>query len=304
MLSNKTINKNIGASNLVSHTKSLILLMKPRVMSLVIFTCAVGFITSDPNLKTLDSIISIILVAMGAGAAGCLNMWYEADLDALMTRTCLRPIPTGKINKKQALIFGVFLSVFSVSALYYFTNLLSAFLLLFTILFYLFVYTIWLKRKTSQNIVIGGIAGSLPPVIGWAISTNSISLASVSLFLIIFFWTPSHFWALSLYKADDYKKAKIPMMPITDGTEKTKVYILIYSLLMLPVVVLPYLINFSGLIYILPVLLLTFYYNFVCFDLYKFAKNKFDPKKAKKVFGYSILYLFLIFVLFLIDYLI
>ena len=304
MLSNKTINKNIGASNLVSHTKSLILLMKPRVMSLVIFTCAVGFITSDPNLKTLDSIISIILVAMGAGAAGCLNMWYESDLDALMSRTCLRPIPTGKINKKQALIFGVFLSVFSVSALYYFTNLLSAFLLLFTILFYLFVYTIWLKRKTSQNIVIGGIAGSLPPVIGWAISTNSISLASVSLFLIIFFWTPSHFWALSLYKADDYKKAKIPMMPITDGTEKTKVYILIYSLLMLPVVVLPYLINFSGLIYVLPVLLLTFYYNFVCFDLYKFKKNKFDPKKAKKVFGYSILYLFLIFVLFLIDYLI
>jgi len=278
--------------------------MKPRVMSLVIFTCAVGFITSDPNLKTLDSIISIILVAMGAGAAGCLNMWYESDLDALMSRTCLRPIPTGKINKKQALIFGVFLSVFSVSALYYFTNLLSAFLLLFTILFYLFVYTIWLKRKTSQNIVIGGIAGSLPPVIGWAISTNSISLASVSLFLIIFFWTPSHFWALSLYKADDYKKAKIPMMPITDGTEKTKAYILIYSLLMLPVVVLPYLINFSGLIYLLPVLLLTFYYNFVCFDLYKFAKNKFDPKKAKKVFGYSILYLFLIFVLFLIDYLI
>ena len=304
MLSNKTINKNIGAPNLVNHTKSLILLMKPRVMSLVIFTCAVGFITSDPNLKTLDSIISIILVAMGAGAAGCLNMWYEADLDALMTRTCLRPIPTGKINKKQALIFGVFLSVFSVSALYYFTNLLSAFLLLFTIVFYLFVYTIWLKRKTSQNIVIGGIAGSLPPVIGWAISTNSISFASVSLFLIIFFWTPSHFWALSLYKADDYKKAKIPMMPITDGTEKTKVYILIYSLLMLPVVALPYLINFSGLIYILPVLLLTFYYNFICFDLYKFAKNKFDPKKAKKVFGYSILYLFLIFVLFLIDYLI
>ena len=152
--------------------------------------------------------------------------------------------------------------------------------------------------------MIGGIAGSLPPVIGWAISTNSISLASVSLFLIIFFWTPSHFWALSLYKADDYKKAKIPMMPITDGTEKTKAYILIYSLLMLPVVALPYLINFSGLIYILPVLLLTFYYNFICFDLYKFAKNKFDPKKAKKVFGYSILYLFLIFVLFLIDYLI
>ena len=304
MLSNKTINKNIGIFSIVNLTKSLITLMKPRVMSLVIFTCAVGFITSNPSLKTLESLISISLVAMGAGAAGCLNMWYEADVDALMTRTCLRPIPTGKVNKNQALIFGIFLSIFSVSALYYFTNLLSSFLLLFTIVFYLFVYTIWLKRKTSQNIVIGGIAGSLPPVIGWTISTNSISLASISLFLIIFFWTPSHFWALSLYKANDYKKAKIPMMPITDGTEKTKAYILIYSLLMLPVVVLPYMINFSGLVYILPVLLLTFYYNFICFNLYKFEKNKFDPKKAKKVFGYSILYLFLIFVLFLIDSLI
>ena len=144
----------------------------------------------------------------------------------------------------------------------------------------------------------------MPPVIGWTIATNSISIEPLSFFLIIFFWTPSHFWALSLYKADDYKKAKIPMMSITDGTEKTKAYMLIYSFCMLPVVVLPYLINFSGLIDVLPVLLLTFYYNFVCFDLYKFAKNKFDPKKAKKVFGYSILYLFLIFVLFLIDSLI
>ena len=304
MFSNKVINKTNTSSNLSSLVKSLILLMKPRVMSLVIFTCAVGLLTSSPTLKTFDAIISIILVAIGAGAAGCLNMWYEADVDALMTRTCLRPIPTGKVNKKQALIFGILLSIFSVTALYYYTNFLSAFLLFFTIAFYLFVYTIWLKRKTPQNIVIGGVAGSLPPVIGWTISTNSISLASVSLFLIIFFWTPSHFWALSLYKADDYKKAKIPMMPITDGTEKTKLFILIYSLLMLPVVILPYAINFSGLIYLIPTLVLTFYYNFICFDLYKYKKNKFDLKKAKKVFAYSILYLFFIFVFFLLDYLI
>ena len=172
--------------------------MKPRVMSLVIFTCAVGLLTSNSNINITDAMIGIILVALGAGAAGCLNMWYEADLDALMTRTCLRPIPTGKINKQQALIFGTFLTVFSVGALNYFANILSAALLLFTILFYLFVYTIWLKRITPQNIVIGGVAGSLPPVIGWTIATNSISLASISLFLIIFFWTPSHFWALSL----------------------------------------------------------------------------------------------------------
>ena len=278
--------------------------MKPRVMSLVIFTCAVGLLTSNSNINISDAMIGIILVALGAGAAGCLNMWYESDLDALMTRTCLRPIPTGKINKEQALIFGILLTVFSVGALNYFINFLSASLLLFTIFFYLFVYTIWLKRKTPQNIVIGGIAGSLPPVIGWAIATNSISLVSISLFLIIFFWTPSHFWALSLYKADDYKKAKIPMMPLTDGIEKTKLYILTYSLLMLPVIFMPYAIKFSGLVYLIPAMMLTIYYNFICYDLYKHKKNKFVLKKAKKVFGYSILYLFLIFVLFLIDNLI
>ena len=303
-MSNNIIKKKITPLDLNDYIKSLILLMKPRVMSLVIFTCAVGLLTSNSNTNITDAMIGIILVALGAGAAGCLNMWYEADLDALMTRTCLRPIPTGKINKQQALVFGTLLTVFSVVALNYFTNLMSALLLLFTIAFYLFVYTIWLKRKTPQNIVIGGIAGSLPPVIGWTIATNSISLEPISLFLIIFFWTPSHFWALSLYKSDDYKKAKIPMMPITDGIEKTKVYIVVYSLLMLPVIILPYVISFSGLVYLIPAIMLTIYYNFMCYDLYKHKKNKFVLKKAKKVFGYSILYLFLIFVLFLIDNLI
>ena len=281
--------------------KSLYLLMKPRVMSLVIFTCAVGFLTSNSDTNTLDAMISIAFVSIGAGAAGCLNMWYESDLDALMTRTCLRPIPTGKINRKQALIFGIALSLISVIALNYFSNFLSASLLLFTIFFYLFVYTIWLKRKTPQNIVIGGVAGALPPVIGWTIATNAISLEPLAYFLIIFFWTPSHFWALSLYKADDYKKAKIPMLPLTDGIQKTKVYIFVYSLLMLPVIVFPYLIGFSGFVYLVPAIILTVYYNIICYDLYKYKKNKFDLKKAKKVFGYSILYLFLIFVLFLID---
>jgi protoheme IX farnesyltransferase len=290
--------------NINIYIKSLYLLMKPRVMSLVVFTCAVGLLTSDSNIDIINAMIGITLVALGAGAAGCLNMWYESDLDALMTRTCLRPIPTGKINRKQALIFGVLLSIISVVALNYFTNLLSASLLLFTIFFYLFIYTIWLKKKTPQNIVIGGVAGALPPVIGWTIATNTISLEPLTLFLIIFFWTPSHFWALSLYKADDYKKAKIPMLPLTDGIEKTKVHIFIYSLLMLPVITFPYLINFSGLTYFIPVLILTIYYIYICFDLYKHKKNRFDLKKAKKVFAYSILYLFLIFVLFLIDSLI
>ena len=278
--------------------------MKPRVMSLVIFTCAVGFLTSNSNSNLIDATIGIALVALGAGAAGCLNMWYESDLDALMTRTCLRPIPTGKINRQQALLFGIALSIVSVFALNYFSNFLSASLLFFTIFFYLFIYTIWLKRKTPQNIVIGGAAGALPPVIGWTIATNSISLEPLTFFFIIFFWTSSHFWALSLYKASDYKKAKIPMLPLTDGVEKTKIYILIYSLLMIPVIIFPYFITFSGLTYLVPALILTFYYNFICYDLYKYKKNKFNLKKAKKVFAYSILYLFLIFVLFLIDNLI
>ena len=298
------IRKKTAQLDLNSYIKSLYLLMKPRVMSLVIFTCAVGFLTSNSNTSIADAMIGIVLVALGAGAAGCLNMWYESDLDALMTRTCLRPIPTGKINRNQALTFGILLSIISVGALNYFANFLSASLLLFTIFFYLFVYTIWLKRKTPQNIVIGGAAGALPPVIGWAIATNTISLEPLTLFFIIFFWTPSHFWALSLYKADDYKKAKIPMLPLTDGIEKTKVYIFVYSLLMLPVIIFPYIINFSGLAYLAPALTLTIYYNVICYDLYKYKKNKFDLKKAKKVFSYSILYLFLIFVLFLIDNLI
>ena len=294
----------ISLLDLGTFIKSLYLLMKPRVMSLVIFTCAVGFLTSDSNTSTSDALIGIFLVALGAGAAGCLNMWYESDLDALMKRTCLRPIPTGKVNRNQALIFGILLSFISVGALYYFSNLLSASLLLLTILFYLFVYTIWLKRKTPQNIVIGGAAGALPPVIGWTIATNSISFEPLTFFLIIFFWTPSHFWALSLYKSDDYKKAKIPMLPLTNGIESTKLNILIYSLIMIPTIIFPYAIGFVSLVFLIPSLILTFYYNFLCFELYNFKKNKFNSKKAKSIFGYSILYLFLIFVLFLIDSLI
>ena len=300
MINSKLKNKNLSQEDVFNFSE-LFKLMKPRVMSLVIFTCAVGLLMAPVSISTKEAMIGILLVSIGAGAAGALNMWYESDLDALMTRTCLRPIPMGKVNKKQALIFGVALSFFSVIALDYFANRISAALLLFTILFYVFVYTIWLKRKTSQNIVIGGAAGALPPVIGWTIATNSLSLEPITFFLIIFFWTPSHFWALSLYKSDDYKKAKIPMLPLTNGIESTKMNILVYSLLMLPVIILPYAIGFVSLVFLLPALMLTFYYNFLCLELYKFKKNKFNAKKAKSIFGYSILYLFLIFVIFLID---
>jgi protoheme IX farnesyltransferase len=300
MINSKLKNKNLSQED-VFNLSELFKLMKPRVMSLVIFTCAVGLLMAPNTITSKDAMIAILLVSIGAGAAGALNMWYESDLDALMTRTCLRPIPMGKVNRKQALVFGTVLSFFSVVALDYFANTISAALLLFTILFYVFVYTIWLKRKTPQNIVIGGAAGALPPVIGWTIATNSLSVEPITFFLIIFFWTPSHFWALSLYKSDDYKKAKIPMLPLTNGIESTKLNILVYSLLMLPMISLPYMIDFVGLVFLIPALMLTLYYNLLCIELYKFKKNKFDPKKAKTIFGYSILYLFLIFVIFLID---
>ena len=293
-------NKTLSQEDLFNFSE-LFKLMKPRVMSLVIFTCAVGLLTAPNIVSTKDAIIGILLVSLGAGAAGALNMWYESDLDALMTRTCLRPIPTGKVNKNQALILGITLSIVSVIALDYFTNRISAGILLLTILFYVFVYTIWLKRRTPQNIVIGGASGAFPPVIGWTIATGSLSIEPLAFFLIIFFWTPSHFWALSLYKSEDYKKANIPMLPLTNGVESTKLNILIYSLLMLPVIVFPYLISFVGLTFLIPSLLLTIYYNFLCYELWNYKKNKFNSKKAKSIFGYSILYLFLIFVLFLID---
>ena len=292
--------RNLSQEDLFNFSE-LFKLMKPRVMSLVIFTCAVGLLTSPNLISSKDAIIGILLVSLGAGAAGALNMWYESDLDALMTRTCLIPIPTGKVNRNQALIFGVTLSIVSVVALDYFANRISAAILLLTILFYVFVYTIWLKGRTPQNIVIGGAAGAFPPVIGWTIATGSLSIEPLAFFLIIFFWTPSHFWALSLYKSDDYKKAKIPMLPLTNGVESTKLNIFVYSLLMFPVIIFPYWINFVGLAFLIPSLLLTFYYIFLCYELYNYKKNKFNPKKAKSIFGYSILYLFLVFVLFLID---
>ena len=275
--------------------------MKPRVMSLVLFTCMVGLLISPASISLTNSIISLLAVAMGSGAAGALNMWYESDLDALMSRTCLRPIPTGKIKKKQALYFGVILSILSTLILYQFANLLSSVLLALTISFYFFVYTIWLKRKTPQNIVIGGAAGALPPVIGWTIATGQISVEPIILFLIIFFWTPSHFWALSLYKAGDYKIAKIPMLPIIAGTKKTKLNILIYAFLMFPAAVAPYFFDLVGLFYLIISLTMTTYYVYLCHKLFKEGNSKASNIIARKIFIYSIFYLFFIFLVLLID---
>jgi len=284
-----------------SYMRAFFNLMKPRVMSLVIFTCAVGLLIAPVKINFIDAFFSLLAVALGSGAAGALNMWYESDLDSLMTRTCLRPIPTGKLTKNQALTFGILSSLISITILYVFSNLIAASLLMITILFYVFVYTIWLKRKTSQNIVIGGAAGALPPVIGWAIASNGIVLEPIILFLIIFVWTPSHFWALSLYKSEDYRKAKIPMLPITSGIKTTKFNIFIYALILFPIVLSPYFFNFSGLIYFSFATVLSSYYIFISYKLLK-EKNLIEEKKlAAKLFGYSILYLFMIFVFILID---
>ena len=275
--------------------------MKPRVMSLVLFTCMVGLLIAPYSVDLKTSLISLLAVAIGSGAAGALNMWYESDVDALMSRTCLRPIPTGKVKRNQALYFGIILSIISVAMLYYSANTISAILLASTIGFYFFIYTIWLKRKTPQNIVIGGAAGALPPVIGWTIATGTITIEPIILFLIIFVWTPSHFWALSLYKSGDYKKAKIPMLPVIAGSKTTKTNILVYSFAMLPVVIAPYYFEFASLLYVVTALVMTLYYNYLCLELFKAKVTKFSNKIARKVFIYSIFYLFFVYLILLID---
>ena len=292
--------KNIKHSSF--YIDSFFNLMKPRVMSLVLFTCMVGLVIAPKEVSILNSICSLLAVALGAGAAGTLNMWYESDLDALMSRTCLRPIPTGQVTKNQALLFGVLLSVASVTILYFSSNLVSASLLLFTIFFYFFVYTVWLKRRTPQNIVIGGAAGALPPAIGWTIATGSLTIEPIILFLIIFLWTPSHFWALSIYKSDDYKKANIPMLPNIYGVNKTKKNIFVYSLLMLPVITFPYAISFLSIFYFLPSLILTIYYIYLCGTLLTSKNKTHNNLLARKIFLYSIFYLFVIFLLILLDH--
>ena len=294
----KTKNSKVS---LALNLQSFFNLMKPRVMSLVLFTCMVGLLISPSNITIISAIISLFAVAMGSGAAGALNMWYESDLDALMSRTCLRPIPTGKVKKNQALYFGLILSIASTTILYFSANFVSASLLLFTIFFYFFIYTIWLKRKTPQNIVIGGAAGALPPVIGWTITTGQISIEPIILFLIIFFWTPSHFWALSLYKAGDYKRAKIPMLPITAGVKKTKQNILLYAYAMALAVLAPFFLDIASVFYFSISLLMTFYYIYLCHKLLRENNPKNSNVIARKIFVFSIFYLFSLFLVLLID---
>jgi len=214
-------------------------LMKPRVMSLVVFTALVGLLVAPGRLDPLIGFVALLCIAAGAGAAGVLNMWYDADIDALMTRTAMRPIPRGRVSRAEALTFGLVLAACSVAVLGFAVNVAAAALLAFTIFFYVVVYTMWLKRQTPQNIVIGGAAGAFPPVIGWVAATGRIGVEPLILFLIIFLWTPPHFWALSLSRAGEYSRAGIPMLPVVAGTAETKRQILIYCILLVPISILP-----------------------------------------------------------------
>src|SRR5262252_8422958 len=267
--------------------------MKPRVMSLVVFTAAVGLALAPVHPHPVLAFTAILCIAAGAGAAGALNMWYDADIDRVMTRTAGRPIPRGRIAPGEAAGFGVTLAVGSVVVLGLLVSWAAAVLLAFTIFFYVVIYTIWLKRRTPQNIVIGGAAGALPPMIGWAAVTGSVSLEPCLLFLIVFFWTPPHFWALSLTRTEEYARAGVPMLPVVAGRAETSRQILIYSILLFPVSLLPWVFGFAGPIYAVTAAVCGA--AFIALALRLAGSNEVDRRPAHRLFAFSILYLFLLF---------
>ena len=278
-----------------------IALMKPRVMSLVVFTALVGLMVTPGHLHPVLGFAALLCITIGAGAAGALNMWYDADVDAVMRRTSRRPIPAGRVLPREALAFGVTLAIGSIAVLGLVANWLAASLLAFTIFFYVAVYTMWLKRATPQNIVIGGAAGAFPPMIGWAAATGTIGLESVLLFLIIFFWTPPHFWALSLWRAEEYARAGIPMLPVVAGHAETRRQILLYSVVLAPVGASPWLLGYAGLLY--GVTAIVAGAAMIGLSLHVMALGNEDKglRAAKRLFGVSILYLFVLFAVLLID---
>ena len=275
-------------------------LLKPRVMSLSIFTSIVGMIIAPGSLDLLTSSLVILAITIGSGASGALNMWYERDTDALMARTKDRVLPLKRVSPMGALVYGVVLAMFSVLLLYYVSNLLAASLLALTIFYYIFVYTIWLKKRTPQNIVIGGAAGAFPPLIGWASVSGSLSLEILLLFLLIFLWTPPHFWALALYQSDDYKKAGIPMMPIVVGDKKTVTMIILYSFTLLPVTMM--MSYYYSIFFAISSAVLGISFIYLALNLRTFlGEGQMFVKKAQTLFYFSIIYLFNIFAILLID---
>jgi protoheme IX farnesyltransferase len=272
-------------------------LLKPRVMSLVVFTGFAGMVAAPGHIHPLLAAIAVLCIAVGAGAAGAINMWYDRDIDALMTRTRDRPIPAGRMDPSETLAFGVVLSIGSVLTMALAVNFAAAALLALSIGFYVFVYTMWLKRRTPQNIVIGGAAGAFPPMIGWSAVTGDVGLASIALFLIIFMWTPPHFWALALFRAGEYARAGVPMLPVVAGTRATKLHILAYSALLVPVGTLPSFLGVTGLVYAATSVVLGLVFLAGAVAVWRDDGDR----AAKALFGYSIIYLFLLFALVMID---
>jgi heme o synthase len=282
----------------LAEVSDYVALMKPRVMSLVVFTALVGLVRAPGHLHPVIALTALLCIAVGAGAAGALNMWFDADVDALMLRTARRPIPRGRILPGEALAFGLTLAGGSIVVLGLLVSLLAAALLAFTIFFYVVIYTIWLKRVTPQNIVIGGAAGALPPIIGWAAATGGISAEPVLLFLIIFLWTPPHFWALALVRADEYARAGLPMLPVVAGREETQRQILLYTLLLAPLGIAPWLLGFAGPAYAAvaaaaggALILLAL----------RLRAREAGPEAAKRLFAFSVLYLFVLFATLLVE---
>jgi heme o synthase len=281
-----------------------IALLKPRVMSLVVFTALVGYVAAPGAGDWVLGFASILAIAIGAGASGALNMWYDADIDAIMTRTRPRPIPAGRVPREEALMLGIFLAVFAVMTMQLAAGPLAAGLLAFTIFFYAVVYTIWLKRSTPQNIVIGGLAGALPPAIAWAAKTGALGLDPLLLVAIIFMWTPPHFWALSLLSHKDYEAARVPMLPVTHGAKATRTHIFAYSLLLAPLGAAPLLTGLGGPIYAAVSIFGGAFFLFLAWRVLRSRAGEGDKaqdKRARDLFGFSILYLFVLFAALLVE---
>jgi protoheme IX farnesyltransferase len=286
----------------VAGARDFIALLKPRVMSLVMFTAFVGMVMAPGDLHPVLAFTALLCIAMGAGASGAINMWYDADIDARMSRTMSRPIPRGAVAPGEALGFGVTLATASVVLMGLFVNVAAAALLALTIAFYIFVYTMWLKRRTPQNIVIGGAAGAFPPMVAWAAVTGDVSWGAIALFAIIFMWTPPHFWALSLYRDGDYARVGVPMLPVVAGRPATRRQIMLYSVLLVPVSLLPVAIGMSGWIYGVAAALAGAAFLWLAIQVLRAADD--DNGPARRLFGYSILYLFVLFAMMPVERLI
>ncbi len=272
-------------------------ILKPRVMSLVVFTGFVGLVVAPGHLHPVLAAIAVLCIAVAAGASGAINMWYDRDIDAVMRRTAMRPLPSGRMMPGEALGFGIVLAVGSVAVMGLAVNWVAAQLLALTIAFYVFVYTIWLKRRTPQNIVIGGAAGALPPLIGWAAVTGDVGWGAVALFAIVFFWTPPHFWALSLYRAEEYAAAGIPMLPVVAGARETRRQMLIYTLMLWPATLTPWLLGIAGPAYAVCAFLLSLCFTATAIRVW----HDESEQSARQMFAFSLFYLFLIFAALLAD---